>query len=223
MRSEAPWNSATYDLSGGAVLGREPLRWLGTGRIAVVCLRELLAEQEMDTARRQAHALLGPTPAARAQGPHEYADTGARMARAGFDLPARVRAALRRTFGLSALETASEAVVRLRTGGVRDPLRHDATGTGLLRCVVSLQECDWGGELVVYRRPWEASDERWRVPDGPGYRGEVVAAAPRHVFRPRARDVYLINPAYYHETERAHGAARTTLDLSIGFTDDALV
>ncbi|WP_050373281.1 hypothetical protein [Streptomyces acidiscabies] len=216
MQSEATWNSATYDVSGGSVLGLEPLRWLGTGRVAVVCLRGLLGEQEVDTARRQAHGLPDPGP----------------VTDRAVDLPSRVRAALRRTFGLATLDPASgpdgEAVIRLHSDGARDPLHHDrltrdATGTACrLSCVVSLQECDWGGELVTYRKPWEPSDERWRVPDGPGYRGEVVAAAPRHVFRPRTRDVYLINPAYYHETEKTHGATRTTLGFFIGFTDDTL-
>ncbi|MDX3380635.1 hypothetical protein PV682_04120 [Streptomyces niveiscabiei] len=49
-----------------------------------------------------------------------------------------------------------------------------------------------------------------------------IRRAPRHVFRPRTRDVRLINPAYCHETEKAHGATRTTPGFFIGFTDDTL-
>ncbi|WP_328431812.1 2OG-Fe(II)-dependent halogenase WelO5 family protein [Streptomyces sp. NBC_00453] len=263
MQLETTWERATYDISDGTVLGLEPLRWLSAGRIAVVCLRGLLGEKELDTARRQAHDLLGlastvnytngslatvgPYLAAHLQDPHEYFDVATRanerMAHAGFDLPARVRAALRRTFGLAALGPASgpdgrpygEAVIRLHADGVRTPLHNDhiardATGTawavadvvGQLSCIVCLQECDWGGELVTYRKPWESRDERWKVPGELCYRSEVVATVPRHVFRPQTQDVYLIDPTYYHEIEKAHGAIRTTLGFFIGFTDDTL-
>ncbi|CAM5659769.1 hypothetical protein SALBM311S_09861 [Streptomyces alboniger] len=34
--------------------------------------------------------------------------------------------------------------------------------------------------------------------------------------------MYLINPTYYHEIEKVHGATRTTLGFFIGFTDDTL-
>ncbi|GHE67733.1 2OG-Fe(II)-dependent halogenase WelO5 family protein [Streptomyces capitiformicae] len=263
MQLETTWNIANYDISDGTVLGLEPLRWLSVGKIAVVSLRGLLGAGELDAARRQAHELLGRTSAvngtngsqttvgpsltAHLHDPHTYFDIATRanehMARAGFDLPARVRAALCRTFGLATLEPArgpdgrpyGEAVIRLHADGVRNPLHsdhiaRDATGTawtvadvvGQLSCVVCLQECDWGGELVTYRKPWEPGDEQWKVPGGPGYHSEVVATAPRHVFRPQTQDVYLINPTYYHEIEKPHGATRTTLGFFIGFTDDTL-
>lgn len=263
MELETTWNRATYEISDGTVLGLEPLRWLSEGKIAVVCLRGLLGEKELDTARRQAHDLLGltsrvnnpdgsltadgPRLSAHLWDPHEYFDIAGRanhrMAQAGFDLPARVRDALRQTFGLAALEPANgpdgrpygEAVVQVHADGVRNPLRNDhivraVTGTAWtvadvecqLSCIVCLEECDWGGELVTYRKPWESRDERWKVPGELRYRSEVVATAPRHVFRPQTQDVYLINPTYYHEVEQPHGATHTTVDFFIGFTDDTL-
>ncbi|MGA4844831.1 hypothetical protein ACOBQB_00475 [Streptomyces sp. G5(2025)] len=263
MQHEPTWNRATYDISDGTVLGAEPLRRLITGETPVVRLRGLLGEKELDTARRQAHDLLslastvnytngslttvGPYLAAHLDDAQDYFDIASRanerMAHAGFDLPARVRAALRQTFELAALEPASgpdgrsygEAVIRLHADGVRNPLHNDhiardAAGTawrvadvvGQLSCIVCLQECDWGGELVTYRKPWEPRDERWKVPGELGYRSEVVATAPRHIFRPQTYDVYLINPTYYHEIEEVHGATRTTLGFFIGFTDGTL-
>lgn len=263
MQLETTWNRTPYDIADGTVLGLEPLRRLCAGETAVVHLRGLLGEKELDTARRQAHDLLGlastvnylngslttvgPYLAAHLQDPQGYFHVATRanalMADAGFDLPARVRAALRRTFDLTALDPASgpdgrrygEAVIRLHADGVRNPLHNDhiardAKGTAWnvsevvsqLSCIVCLQECDWGGELVTYGKRWEPRDERWKVPGELGYRSEVVAAAPRHIFRPQTYDVYLINPTYYHEIEQAHGATRTTLGFFIGFRDDTL-
>ncbi|MEV0253495.1 hypothetical protein AB0H82_04365 [Streptomyces sp. NPDC050732] len=263
MQLDTTWDRATYDISDGTVLGLEPLRWLIAGKTPVIRLRGLVGEKELNAARRQALDLLGlastvnytngslttvgPYLAAHLQDPQGYFDIATRanehMARAGFDLPTRVRAALRRTFELAALEPASgpdgrpygEAVIRLHADGVRNPLHNDhiardATGTawtvadvvGQLSCIVCLQECDWGGELVTYRKPWEPRDERWKVPGELGYRSEVVATAPRHIFRPQTQDIYLINPTYYHEIEEVHGATRMTLGFFIGFTDDTL-
>jgi hypothetical protein len=263
VQHEITWDRTTYDMSEPTVLGLDPLRRLSAGETAVIRLRGLLAPEALDAARRRAHDLLGlastvnytngslttvgPYLAAHLGDPDRYFalsdHANRRMADAGFDLPARVRAALRHTFGLDRLEPArqpdgrgyGEAVIRLHADGVRNPLHNDhiardAQGTDWavarvvrqLSCVVCLQECDSGGELITYAKPWEADDERWKVPGELGYRGEVAGTAPRHVFRPQTHDVYLINPTYYHEIEEVHGATRTTLGFFIGFTDDAL-
>ncbi|MGW9436190.1 2OG-Fe(II)-dependent halogenase WelO5 family protein [Streptomyces sp. NPDC055607] len=262
-RQAVTWDRTTYDVAHHPDLGPEPLRRLSAGETAVIRLRGLLEPPDFDRARRRALDLLGsastvnysngslttvgPYLAAHLDRLDPYFEQSARanrrMADAGFDLPARVRAALRRTFGLESLQPArepdgrayGEAVIRLHADGVRNPLHNDhiardAQGTGLslagvvrqLSCVVCLQECDGGGELITYAKPWEPRDERWKVPTELGYRAGVVEGVPRHVFRPQTYDVYLINPTHYHEIEEVHGATRTTLGFFLGFTDDTL-
>ncbi|MFF0156147.1 hypothetical protein ACFYRY_01210 [Streptomyces sp. NPDC005263] len=263
MQHEITWDRHTYDVSGHTALGVEPLRRLSAGETAVIRLHGLLGHEVLEAARRRAHDLLGlastvnytngslttvgPYLAAHLQEPDRYfalsASANQRMADAGFDLPTRVRAALRDTFGLRGLEPArerdgrgyGEAVIRLHADGVRNPLHNDhiardaqsttwsvADVVRQLSCVVCLQECDSGGELITYAKPWEPDDERWKVPGELGYRSEVVGTVPRHVFRPQTYDVYLINPTYYHEILEVHGVTRTTLGFFIGFTDDTL-
>lgn len=161
----------------------------------------------------------------------------------GFDLGERIRAALREALGLRALEPAREPdgrdyapfVVRIHADGVRNPLHNDnimrdAAGTGIvleglshqLSCVVCLQECDGGGELGIYRKPWVPDDERFKIPGGLGYESAVVEGVPGHRFRPAAGDVYLLNPTQYHEIARVSGDTRLTLGFFLGFPDDRL-
>jgi hypothetical protein len=161
----------------------------------------------------------------------------------GFNLGERIRAALREVLGLRELEPATEAdgrgyapfVVRIHADGVRNPLHNDnimrdAAGTGIvlehlayqLSCVVCLQECDGGGELGIYRRPWEPADERFKIPGGLGYEHGVVEGAPGHEFKPAAGDVYLLNPTQYHEIARVSGDTRLTLGFFLGFPDERL-
>ena len=159
---------------------------------------------------------------------------------ASFDLAARVRAELCRCFGLASLGPAREpdgrrygdSVVRIHADGVSNPLHNDnimrdAAGTGLalshlahqLSCIVCIQECDSGGELAIYRKPWAGPDEEFKIPGGLGYDKQVVADTPCYTFRPQTGDVYLINPTYYHEIGEVAGAPRTTLGFFIGFGD----
>lgn len=160
-----------------------------------------------------------------------------------FDLSARVRQGLRTALGLQSFEVAQEpdgrqyadSVVRIHADGVANPLHNDnimrdASSTSLrlaalkhqLSCVVCIQECDSGGELKIYRKRWEPSDEEHKIPGGLGYRNAVVDNAPCHEFKPRAGDIYLINPTHYHEIARVSGADRLTLGFFIGFADDNL-
>jgi hypothetical protein len=165
------------------------------------------------------------------------------LATAGVDIATEVRTQLAGALGLASLEPAVEpdgrryapAVVRIHADGVSNPLHNDniardARGSGLsvsrirsqLSCVVCLAECDAGGELVMHRKSWEPADEAYKVPGGLGYRSAVTGGAERHEFRPRAEDVYLINPTMYHEINRVSGADRLTLGFFIGFYDDDL-
>ncbi|MEU8167293.1 hypothetical protein [Micromonospora sp. NPDC049004] len=160
-----------------------------------------------------------------------------------FDLAQHVRDGLRVQFGLSSLEPAAqpgrgeyaESVIRIHADGVRNPLHNDnimrdAAGTEValqdlayqLSCVVCIQECDSGGELRIYRKPWAAADEQYKIQSGLGYDEQVVRDVPGHEFRPQANDVYLINPTRYHSIERVSGSDRLTMGFFIGFADDSL-
>lgn len=165
------------------------------------------------------------------------------LAEASFDLAARTRQELREQFGLQSLEPAREpdgreyagSVVRIHADGVRNPLHNDnimrdARNVDIvlrdlayqLSCVVCLQECTSGGELWMYRKPWEPTDEQHKIPGHLGYDEQVVAGVPAHEFKPRTGDVYLINPTRYHAIERVSGTDRLTMGFFIGFADDAL-
>ena len=210
-------------------------------------LRRIFATATTTRYANGALTTIGPYLAKYLDRPDEYfADARAaqdRLDAVGFDLAAQVRTALVKAFGLNSLEPArepgarvhGEAVVRVHADGVSNPLHNDnimrdAAGTELtlaelrhqLSCVVCIEECDTGGELHIYRRPWQPDDERFKVPGHLGYEAAVVQGAPRHVFTPHAGDVYLINPTNYHEIARVGGADRTTLGFFIGFDDDAL-
>lgn len=161
----------------------------------------------------------------------------------GFDLAERTRNALRDLFGMRRFEPLvesdgrrySESNVRIYADGVDTPLHNDnimrdAADTDLslatlkyqLSCVVCIQECAEGGELVAYRKPWEASDERHKIACGLGYEEGAVAGVAAHRFKPEAGDVYLLNPTYFHAINRVGGPDRVTLGFFFGFFDDDL-
>jgi hypothetical protein len=150
---------------------------------------------------------------------------------------------VRSVLGLAGLDVAREAdgrryadsIIRVHGDGVANPLHNDnimrdASRTGLklaglkhqLSCVVCVQECDRGGELVTYRKRWAPDDEVFKVKDGLGYDDRVIVGVERDVFRPRQGDVYLINPTSYHEIKQVGGKDRVTLSFFIGFYDDNL-
>ncbi|MFB7631677.1 hypothetical protein ACFC0M_12105 [Streptomyces sp. NPDC056149] len=162
---------------------------------------------------------------------------------ADFDLAGQVRTGLRNALGLDAVSVAQEpdgrdyaaSVVRIHADGVRNPLHNDnimrdARGTGIaltglayqLSCVVCLQECDEGGELRMYRKPWQPADETYKIQGGLGYDETVVEGHPCHEFKPQTGDVYLINPTQYHSIERVTGTDRLTMGFFMGFADESL-
>lgn len=162
---------------------------------------------------------------------------------AAFDLDAQVRTGLAQALSLSSLDPARQpdgrryaaSVIRIHADGVRNPLHNDlimrdAAGTDIvladlehqLSCVVCLQECDGGGELLAYQKRWEAADEEFKIPEGLGYDERVVADVAVHSFKPQTRDVYLLNPTRYHAIERVSGDDRLTMGFFLGFADDSL-
>ena len=173
----------------------------------------------------------------------EAAKADARTAAVGFDLPAQVRDRLRRLFGFRRFEVATEidgrryasSNVRICANDIDTPLHNDDIRrdgaqfpiilAGLkhqLSCVVCLQESDDGGELSIFRKPWQQADEVYKVPSGLGYDMGVVAGKAGHEFRPQAGDVYLLNPTNYHAVKRVTGKDRITLGFFFGFFDDEL-
>ena len=161
----------------------------------------------------------------------------------GFDLAERTRNALRDLLGMRRFESLvesdgrrySESNVRIYADGVDTPLHNDnimrdAADTGLLlaklkyqlSCVVCIQECADGGELVAYRKPWEPSDEQYKIAGGLGYEDGAVTDVAAHEFKPEAGDVYLLNPTYFHAINRVGGPDRVTLGFFFGFFDDDL-
>ncbi|WP_413507019.1 hypothetical protein [Serratia proteamaculans] len=142
---------------------------------------------------------------------------------------------------LDALETACEAqygpysgsIVRFHANGVANPLHsdhivRDAAGTGLtvtairhqLSCVVCLQECNDGGALRIYNKKWRQEDERFKTSGELGYRDGIKEGCESCEFRPLSGDIYLFNPAYYHEIDRVVGDTRITMGFFFGITDE---
>lgn len=126
----------------------------------------------------------------------------------------------------------SAAIVRFHANGVANPLHHDlivrdAAGSGLtvtnilhqLSCAVCLQECDSGGELRIYNKKWQREDEQFKAEGEPGYNSEVVGMSETCEFSPRKGDVYIFNPAFYHEIGRVWGDTRITMGFFFGLTD----
>jgi hypothetical protein len=159
------------------------------------------------------------------------------------DLRAHIREQLRYIFGLPSFETAKEpdgtpyapAIIRLHSNGVNNPLHNDnimrdaASTTLIVRglrsqfsCVVCAQECDDGGHLRLYRKPWQPEDERYKVKDGLGYDQGVVEGRDCFVFKPQTGDVYVFNPTNYHEIDAVSGQERRTMGFFFGFFEDTM-
>ncbi len=147
---------------------------------------------------------------------------------------------VKQTLQLDELETAndelhgpySSSIVRFHADGVANPLHNDnivrdAAGTGLvvteiqhqLSCVVCLQECNEGGVLRIYNKEWKPEDERFKTPGELGYREEIKQGYESCEYRPQSGDVYIFNPAYYHEIDRVAGDTRITMGFFFGLMD----
>jgi hypothetical protein len=141
---------------------------------------------------------------------------------------------------LESLQTATDpqhgdyagSIVRFHANGVANPLHNDnivrdAAGSGLtvtdilhqLSCVVCLQECSAGGELRIFNKQWQPVDERFKTPGELGYQSGVIEHCETCEFSPRSGDIYLFNPAFYHEIDRVEGDTRITMGFFFGLTD----
>jgi hypothetical protein len=160
-----------------------------------------------------------------------------------FELTDQICAALCKRLSLTSMTVAkdprrgsyAEGVLRVHGNGVSNPLHNDNIMRDISReesrladlryqlsCVVCLQACDSGGELIAYQKSWNPEDEAHKTRDHLGYRSSVVEGVPAFEFKPSAGDVYLINPTYYHEIKQVSGRDRLTLGFFIGFADDRL-
>lgn len=88
-----------------------------------------------------------------------------------------------------------------------------------LSTVLYIQQSENGGELVLYKKSWEKSDERFRNIEF-GYKRDVVANSTQHVkIKPNQGDLIIINPNYYHEILPVKGSKRRiTLGLFLAFS-----
>ncbi|MCC3705258.1 hypothetical protein LLR08_22215 [Rouxiella badensis] len=144
---------------------------------------------------------------------------------------------------LDILETANDvhygpyagSIVRFHANGVSNPLHNDhivrdAAGTGLvvteilhqLSCVVCLQECNDGGALRIYKKKWQQEDERFKTLGELGYQDGIKEGYESFEFRPLSGDIYIFNPAYYHEIDRVVGDTRITMGFFFGIRDKGM-
>jgi len=230
----------------GLVVLRDRLRpaTLAAGQSAVAAWRAAADDNRYPNATL---TTLGPYLARHLQDPAEYfrrtGEADGLFPNPRHDLRREARDLLRRALGLRSLAVAVEpdgrryaaGVVRLHADGVSTPVHNDhiardAAGTGLLvakvrsqfSCVVCLEECTRGGELLLYRRPWQPDDERFKSAGWLGYDEGVVAGAPSLTFKPQTGDVYVMNPTNYHAIAAVGGAERRTLGFFFGHLSDDL-
>lgn len=124
-------------------------------------------------------------------------------------------------------------IIRVHSNGVSNPLHNDhiardAKNVNLLlkdietqfSCIICLQECDNGGELVMYRKKWSIHDEVFKITNGLGYESELIEGVESFAYKPSAGDIYIINPTYFHEINQVIGQDRVTMGFFFGLLKD---
>ncbi len=88
-----------------------------------------------------------------------------------------------------------------------------------LSTVLYLQQSEKGGDLVIYKKIWNKSSERYREIDF-GYSRKVLDGCKQSVrIKPRQGDLIIINPIHFHEILPVSGhRKRVTLGLFLGFS-----
>ena len=91
--------------------------------------------------------------------------------------------------------------------------------TNQLSSVLYLQQSEDGGELVIYKKSWKKSDEKFREISF-GYSNKVVRNSTQYVkIKPKQGDLIIINPIHFHEIYHVKGQKkRVTLGLFLGFS-----
>ena len=87
-----------------------------------------------------------------------------------------------------------------------------------LSTVLYIQQSQKGGELVLHKKSWKKSDEKFRNIDF-GYSRDVILDCNESVkIKPNQGDLIIINPIYYHEILPVKANKRITLGLFLAFS-----
>ena len=89
-----------------------------------------------------------------------------------------------------------------------------------ISCVLHLQKSEKGGELIIYKKNWKKSDEKFRNIDF-GYSFELVSSEKFcKISNVEQGDLVLINPLHYHAVTKIQGTSpRITLGMFLGFSN----
>ncbi|MBA4452175.1 MAG: hypothetical protein H2B00_05680 [Nitrosopumilaceae archaeon] len=87
-----------------------------------------------------------------------------------------------------------------------------------LSCILHIQKSEKGGDLIIYKKNWEKSDEKFRNIDF-GYGSDLVSSSESSkISNLRVGDLVIINPNNYHEVTTIYGKlSRITLGMFLGF------
>ena len=106
----------------------------------------------------------------------------------------------------------------------RDNASYEAKGFDIskfsiqLSTVLYIQQSQKGGELVLHKKSWKKSDEKFRNIDF-GYSRDVILDCNESVkIKPNQGDLIIINPIYYHEILPVKANKRITLGLFLAFS-----
>lgn len=87
-----------------------------------------------------------------------------------------------------------------------------------LSCILHIQKPEKGGDLIIYKKNWQKSDEKYRRIDF-GYSYDLVSSSrSSKISNLKSGDLVIINPNNYHEvTEISGQISRITLGMFLGF------
>ncbi|MES2461355.1 MAG: hypothetical protein V4671_12295 [Armatimonadota bacterium] len=128
----------------------------------------------------------------------------------------------------------SASVLRIHDLGEGAPLHRDkalvdAMGfevsqyAAQLSAVLMIHPATTGGELVLYRKRWDKTDEAYKHQGALGYRGDAVAETDSVSVQGGVGDLYVLNPSFFHEIRPVRDSSRRiTLGTFVAFDPDAL-
>ncbi len=129
----------------------------------------------------------------------------------------------------------ASAIIRIHENGDPAPLHRDnvnfeAKGFSVidckhqLSCVLHIQEPERGGELVIYKRLWRESDEKFRS-GGFGYSSNVIQNDTQMaVIKPETGNLVIINPNHFHQIQTIRGrSGRIILGMFAGIKNQKIV